>query len=148
MRRSILLTFFSLAAITFAACTPETPPVRDTTKPAASPTAVPSIVPNAEDKAPVDPKAPGAAFVGRWPGVEGTYLNVEAKGEKFDIEIKDLDGSKKYEGTAKGDTIEFTRNGKTETIKKATADETGMKWLQDKKNCVVITKGSEGYCRD
>jgi hypothetical protein len=43
--------------------------------------------------------------------------------------------------------IEFARNGKTETIKSATAEETGMKWLKGEKNCVVITKGSEGYCK-
>ena len=86
-------------------------------------------------------------LVGQWPGAEGAYLKVDKKGEKYEIEIKNLDGSKKYEGTAKGDVIEFSRNGKTETIKAATAEETGMKWLKGEKNCVVITKGSEGYCR-
>jgi hypothetical protein len=87
-------------------------------------------------------------LVGQWPGVEGTYLKVDKKGDKYEIEIKNLDGSKKYEGTAKGDVIEFARNDKTETIKSATAEETGMKWLKGEKNCVVITKGSEGYCKN
>lgn len=85
---------------------------------------------------------------GKWTGPEGTYLNVTKKDGKFSIEIKDLDSAKTFEGTAKGDTIEFTRNGKTETIKHATGDETGMKWLAGKKDCLVVTKGSEGFCRN
>ena len=99
---------------------------------------------------PADNKTVGKAdtLVGTWPGVEGTSLKVEKKGEKYEIEIKNLDGSKKYEGAAKGDVIEFSRNGKTETLKAATAEETGMKWLKGEKNCVVITKGSEGYCKN
>jgi hypothetical protein len=113
----------------------------------ASPITSPSQAPTGSPAA--DNKTVGKAdtLVGKWPGVEGTYLEVEKKGDKYEIEIKNLDGSKKYEGTAKGDVIEFSRNGKTETIKAATAEETGMKWLKGEKNCVVITKGSEGYCK-
>lgn len=86
-------------------------------------------------------------MVGRWPGVEGTYLNVAKKGDKYTIEIANLDGPKTFEGSAKGDTIEFTRNGKTETIKSATGAETGMKGFEKDTNCVVVTKGSEGFCK-
>jgi hypothetical protein len=63
------------------------------------------------------------------------------------VEIKNLDKTETFEGKAKDDTIIFKRNDKLETIKTATAEETGMKWLAGEKNCVVITKGSEGYCR-
>lgn len=63
------------------------------------------------------------------------------------IEIADLDGPKTYEGTAKGDVIEFTRNGKTETIKAASGADTGMKGFEQESNCVVVTKGKEGFCR-
>jgi hypothetical protein len=43
--------------------------------------------------------------------------------------------------------IEFVRNGKTETVKTATGAETGMKGFEKETNCVVVTKGSEGFCR-
>jgi len=126
--------------------TPEVKPVTaPVTVPSASPAVSPSVSPATDPKAPAENKA--AALEGKWPGVEGTYLNVTKKGEKYSIEIKDLDKATTFEGTAKGDTIEFTRNGKTESIKPATAEETGMKWLAGEKNCVVITKGKEGYCK-
>ena len=53
-----------------------------------------------------------------------------------------------YKGTGRGDHISFERNGKTETIRATDGDGTGMKWLAGKKDCLVITKESEGYCRD
>ncbi len=87
------------------------------------------------------------ALVGRWPGAEGTYLNVAKKGDKYSIDIANLDGPKSYEGTPKGDVIEFIRNGKTETIKAASGTDTGMKGFEKETNCVVVTKGSEGFCK-
>ncbi len=135
-----------------AACTPEMKPVNSSpvvtpaSSPAASPATSPSASPSSTDNATA---GKADALVGKWLGAEGTFLNVTKKGDKFEVEIKNLDpASKKYEGTAKGDMIEFTRDGKTATIKTATGEETGMKWLLAKKNCVVITKGSEGYCKD
>lgn len=87
-------------------------------------------------------------LTGKWEGVEGTYLNITKKDDgKYSVEIKDLDKAETFDGTAKGDLIEFSRKGKTETVKHSTGEETGMKYLLNEKNCVVITKGSEGYCR-
>ena len=112
-----------------------------------SPTATPTVAasPAATDN---DDKGPAASLVGRWQGQEGTYLNITEKEGKYSIELADLDGPKTYDGTVKGDEIQFVRDGKTETIRPATGEETGMKYLQAKKNCVVITKGSEGFCKD
>ena len=150
MRKTILLTFFVAAIGVLGACT-NTPEVKPVTTPVATPSASPvsspSASPSVDPKAPVDNKDNATALEGRWPGVEGAYLSVAKKGEKYSIEIKNLDKPETFEGTSKGGTIEFTRKGKTETIKAATAEETGMKWLAGEKNCVVITKGSEGYCR-
>lgn len=152
MRRSILLTIISVATFVFAACTPETKPINviPAATPAASPVASPVASPSASPTgSPAATTGMADTLTGRWQGSEGTFLNVTKKGDKFEIEIKNLDpASKKYEGTAKGDLIEFTRDGKPATIKSATGDETGMKPLTGKKNCVVITKGSEGYCKD
>ena len=135
--------------LALGACQPGETAKTGTNVPSASPIASPSQAASPAVSPAGDNKSVGKAdtLVGTWPGVEGTSLKVEKKGEKYEIEIKNLDGSKKYEGTAKGDAIEFPRNGKTETIKAATAEGTGMKWLKGEKNCVVITKGSEGYCK-
>ena len=143
----MLASLIVSAVAALGACQPAEPVKPSTPVNSASPITSPSQAPTASPAA--DNKTVGKAdsLVGQWPGVEGTYLKVDKKGDKYEIEIKNLDGSKKYEGTAKGDMIEFSRNGKTETIKAATAEETGMKWLKGEKNCVVITKGSEGYCK-
>ena len=149
------LGFGILLATTLVAagCSPSTPatevktpasstPASSSASPASSPVASPSISPGASSTG-----SKADALSGRWPGVEGTYLNVTKKGDKYTIEIANLDGPKTYEGTAKGDGIEFIRNGKTETIKAATGAETGMKGFEKETNCVVVTKGSEGYCK-
>ena len=85
--------------------------------------------------------------MGKWPGVEGTFLEIARDGERYAITVADLDGPKTYRGTAVGDHIEFTRGGRTESIRAASGTETGMKWLADKTECLVITVGSEGFCR-
>jgi len=133
------------AAAFLAACEtkPEVKPTTPVT-PASPLTNSPSPTTSGESKTPA---AKADALVGEWTGAEGAALKVEKKGEKYEIEIRSKAGSQKYEGAAKGDVIEFTRNGKTETIKAATLEETGMKWTGGEKTCAVITKGSEAYCR-
>lgn len=149
MRRSLILASVLAAAVAaLGSCsnTPEVkPPATPTASPiqSASPVASPAVSPAADDKkvSKVD------SWAGKWQGPEGTYLDITKKGEKFSIEVRNLDKAETFEGTAKGDTIEFMRKGKTETIKAATGEETGMKWLAGEKNCLVINKGSEGFCK-
>ena len=43
--------------------------------------------------------------------------------------------------------MQFQRDGKSETISAGSGRDTGMKWLLDKKNCLIIKIG-EGFCRD
>lgn len=86
-------------------------------------------------------------WIGRWQGVEGTYLDLFKKGDKYIVTIADLDGPKIYEGVAAGDHIEFQRNSKTESIRATDGKGTGMKWLATEKNCLVVKVGSEGFCR-
>jgi hypothetical protein len=52
-----------------------------------------------------------------------------------------------YRGTATGESISFERNGKAETIRSGNGQQTEMKWLADKRNCLVIRLG-EASCRD
>ena len=85
-------------------------------------------------------------WLGRWNGPEGTYLVLSKNAEKYSVKINSLDGPATYEGVAIGDHIEFQRNGKIESIRTGSGKDTGMKWLLDEKNCLVI-KMSEGFCR-
>ena len=145
MRRSLMLASLVVAAVAvIGGCTQTGETKPGTTIPAASPAASPSQSPVADDKKPVSKVD---SLQGEWPGQEGALLKVEKKGDKYEIEIKTKEGSKKFEGTAKGDAIEFVRNGKTETIKAATLEESGLKWAGGEKTCVVIIKGSEAFCK-
>jgi len=91
---------------------------------------------------------PTDAWTGKWIGVEGLALDIQPGDGpgKYALAVTLLDGTSNYEGTAAGETISFTREGKTETIRKATGDETGLKYLAGKTNCLMIRSG-EGFCR-
>jgi hypothetical protein len=86
-------------------------------------------------------------WMGKWIGPEGTYLVLSRSDQKYVVEIHSLDGSASYDGVAAGDRIEFQRNGKTEFVHAGNGQDTGMKWLMDKQNCLIIQTG-EGFCRD
>jgi hypothetical protein len=90
---------------------------------------------------------PTDKWIGQWNGVEGTYLSLAKKGDNYLVKIANLDGPKTYEGVPAGDHIEFKRNAKTETIRATNGEGTGMKYLLTEKNCLVVTVGSEGFCR-
>ena len=117
-----------VAAAAAAGCQPQNQP------------STPSLAPNAAPR-----KIDG--WIGHWNGPEGIYLEISKSGDTYEIQIKDLDKVQTYRGTATGDSISFARNGKAETIRSGNGERTGMKWLADKKDCLVIRK-SEGYCRD
>jgi hypothetical protein len=87
------------------------------------------------------------SWLGKWIGPEGTSLNLTKSEDVYRVTIQSLDGPAQYEAKAVGDHIEFLRNGKTESIRATDGKGTGMKWLQDKTNCLVIQL-SEGFCRD
>ena len=94
------------------------------------------------------PAAPATNWVRRWPGPEGTYLSISANGTNYRIELADLDGPKSYTGHLDGDAIVFERDGKTESIRATNGTGTGMKYYgDDRTDCLVITKGAEGFCR-
>jgi len=86
-------------------------------------------------------------WLGKWNGPEGTFLLLSQNGNRYMVKIQSLDSFDTYEGVATADAIQFTRNGKTESIHVGNGEDTGMKWLLDKKNCLIIKYG-EGFCRD
>ncbi|RJF90899.1 hypothetical protein [Sphingomonas cavernae] len=88
-------------------------------------------------------------WVGKWVGVEGLALDVakaDAPGS-YTLKVTLLDGTSTYTGAGAGEVIRFTRDGKEATLRRATGDETGLKYLAGKKDCLMI-QPSEGFCRD
>ena len=126
-KRRFQIALFIAAAVT-AGCEAQNQPP--------TPSPVPSAAPRKIDQ-----------WNGRWNGPEGTYLDISKNGDTYEIQIKDLDKVQTYRGTARSNGISFERNGKAETIGSGKGEQTAMKWLLDKKNCLVIRYG-EGYCRD
>ena len=97
----------------------------------------------------VAPLAPAtiSGWQGRWQGVEGTYLELKANGAAYQVTIQDLDTARTFVATVTAQGLRFERDGQSETIQAADGAATGMKWLTDKKDCLVIRVG-EGFCRD
>jgi hypothetical protein len=136
----------SLAAlILLSACSPA-PAGEQTAKP--EPTAYSSAV--ALNSSPVPPSAD--ALVGHWNGPEGLFLDIKARDAAtglYPITLKDnLDTQADYQATATAGGMTFTRAGKTVTAVKGDGAQTGFKYLADKKDCLILVAGAEGYCRD
>lgn len=94
--------------------------------------------------------APSAlhGWLGRWTGVEGTYLQLVALPDaKIQVIVKNLDGERSFEGVSGEQQIVFERDGVQEKIVATDGKATGMKWLADKTRCLTIKPG-EGYCRE
>ncbi len=87
------------------------------------------------------------AYVGKWIGPEGTWLDIAPRGADYHVTISNLDGPRDFDGKAADGGIRFTRDGQTFVIRPGNGDATGMKWLAGKKDCLVVAPG-EGYCRD
>ena len=97
-------------------------------------------------------KVPTNAWVGRWTGPEGLYLDIANVGDEYSgrYTIRNrytLDDEASFEALADKQTLVFTRAGKAQVLRAATGDETAMKWLAGKKDCLMVAPG-EGYCRD
>lgn len=90
---------------------------------------------------------PPDAWLGKWNGPEGTYLQLDGGDGQYEVTIQNLDGPATFQGTAVGDQVTFERNGVKETIRASNGVETGMKWLSEKSDCLTVRPG-EGYCRD
>lgn len=90
-----------------------------------------------------------AAWAGKWTGPEGMYTTITPSADgKISLEMQsDLDTKGTYEGTATADGISFRRGDEALLLKMATGDETGLKYLAGKKDCLMVKSG-EGYCRD
>ena len=52
-----------------------------------------------------------------------------------------------FKGEANEDGIAFTRPDGPQQLSAGNGEATGLKWLADKKDCLIVDTG-EGYCRD
>jgi hypothetical protein len=86
-------------------------------------------------------------WLGQWDGPEGTFLRLSRDGDKYIVLIQDLDGPKTFNGVEDNGRIRFVRDGKTEYIFAGDGVASGMKWLADKKSC-LMTRPGEGWCRN
>jgi hypothetical protein len=138
MSRSFSFILFVLMTVAIVGCESRIRPANPSSgaSPSSSPNPASSAASNLADQ-----------WLGKWIGPEGTFLVLAKNSNQYVVEIHSLDGAATYEGTVVGDRIEFQRGGKSESIHAGNGQDTGMKWLLDKKNCLIIRTG-EGFCRD
>lgn len=89
-------------------------------------------------------------WVGRWKGVEGTYLVVSKGAEPglYKLEMQyTLDDKGVFDGTGTSEGISFERPDGKQALHPSDGDATGLKYLAGKKDCLTVKTG-EGYCRD
>jgi len=96
---------------------------------------------------------PTDKWVGKWIGVEGLYLTI-AKDDNIGrghylLTMQyglDAEDSGTFKGEAAEDGIAFTRPDGPQLLRAGDGEATGLKWLADKKDCLIVATG-EGYCR-
>ncbi|GGE79619.1 hypothetical protein GCM10011404_10330 [Sphingomonas prati] len=90
------------------------------------------------------------SFAGTWTGPEGLSFEVEpAAGGGFHVRNQDtLDEKTMFDARQEGGTLHFVRRGQALVARPGTGAETGFKWLANKRDCLIVQAGVEGYCRD
>lgn len=86
-------------------------------------------------------------YVGKWTGPEATAMTITPVGSQYEVVITNLDGPRTFTGSLEGDGIHITRDATPLVIHKGDGEATGMKWLADKKDCLVVA-ANEGFCKD
>ena len=87
------------------------------------------------------------AWLGQWTGPEGTMLLIAGGQGEYEVTVRNLDGPRVFAGHGAVNGIAFERDGSAELIRATDGPGTGMKWLTEKRDCLVIRPG-EGFCRD
>ena len=90
-----------------------------------------------------------ASWAGKWTGVEGMYATITpTEPGKYKLEMQsDLDTKGTYDGEDSEHGIKFKRGGEELSLHRGNGDDTGLKYLAGKKECLIVKSG-EGYCRD
>src|SRR3546814_745010 len=90
-----------------------------------------------------------ASWAGKWTGVEGMYATITpTEPGKYKLEMQsDLDTKGTYDGQDSEHGIQFKRGTEQLSLHRGNGDETGLKYLAGKQECLIVKTG-EGYCRD
>lgn len=90
-----------------------------------------------------------ASWAGKWTGVEGMYVTITpTEPERYSLEMQsDLDTMGTYVGRDSEHGIKFERGGEAFSLHRGNGEDTGLKYLAGKKECLIVKEG-EGYCRD
>ena len=96
---------------------------------------------------------PTDKWIGQWIGVEGLHLTI-AKDDNIGrghylLTMQyglDAEDAGTFKGEAAEDGIAFTRPDGPQSLRAGDGAATGLKWLADKKDCLIVATG-EGYCR-
>lgn len=90
-----------------------------------------------------------SSWQGEWLGPEGMFVIImPVEPGMYQLQMQsDLETLGTYIGQDDEHGIRFTRNGEQLMLRRATGPETGMKWLEQSRTCLMVREG-EGYCRD
>lgn len=150
MQKIAILASAAAALVLLAGCEKAEAPAPAPTD--ATTTEVPVETVPAEGAEATDPAtAPHrfASWAGKWTGVEGMYATITtAEPGKYKLEMQsDLDTKGTYDGEDSEHGIKFKRGADELSLRRGNGDETGLKYLAGKKECLIVKEG-EGYCRD
>lgn len=147
MRKSVIMAG-AAALVLLAGCEKaEAPAPADTTTTEVPVETVPSETADADNPGIAPHRF--ASWAGKWTGVEGMYATITtAEPGKYKLEMQsDLDTKGTYDGDDSEHGIKFKRGSEELRLRRGNGDETGLKYLADKKECLIVKQG-EGYCRD
>ena len=147
MKLSMILIGAATMALLTGCEKAEAPAPADTTMTEVPVETVPSETPPAEDVATAPHRF--AKWAGKWTGPDGMYVTITAaEPGKYKLEMQsDLDTKGAYDGSDSEHGIQFVRGAEKLSLTRASGDETGLKYLAGKKECLKVKDG-EGYCRD
>lgn len=151
MRKSMILAGAAALALLSGCQKADAPAPADTTTTEVPVETVPTETADTGEGA-VDPAAAShrfASWAGKWTGVEGMYVTITAaEPGKYKLEMQsDLDTRGTYDGADSEHGIKFKRGAEELSLRRGSGDETGLKYLAGKKECLIVKSG-EGYCRD
>src|SRR5690606_35390187 len=92
-----------------------------------------------------------ADWAGLWTGPEGLFVEVSlAKSGQYSLKMMgDLDqpnSAVTLVGSDAPNGIGFERDGQQHLLRRASGEETGLKYLDGETNCLMVQEG-EGFCR-
>lgn len=147
--RNGLAWMIALAVTSCGQANPVTP--LEASKSTAAATTASGKAPTAHNATATMANVPTNAWIGRWVGPEGLFLDIASKGGEFSgrytLKMQyTLDKRASVEGMAHLDTIVFERDGEQHVLRAGTGAQSGMKWLADKRQCLIVGT-AEAYCR-